>query len=119
MPCERSTDVRRVELSVFKVRCQARSLYSEPNKMFSSDTIFLASFLEVSRYFRTDCHLLIHSGIINLLVALIPFPRLENALILLMISSQIFKRSSSRAFLKDAILDPKALEKVRVLFIFS
>ena len=45
--------------------------------MFSSDTIFLASFLEVSRYFRTDCHVLIHSGIINLLVALIPFPRLE------------------------------------------
>lgn len=87
--------------------------------MFSSDTIFLASFLEVSRYFRTDCHVLIHSGIINLLVALIPFPRLENALISLMISSQILKRSSSRAFLKDAILDPKALEKVRVLFIFS
>ena len=82
--------------------------------MFPSDTIFLASFLEVSRYFRTDCHVLIHSGIINLLVALIPFPRLENALISLMISSQILKRSSSRAFLKDAILDPKALEKVLV-----
>ena len=60
--------------------------------MFSSDTIFLASFLEVSRYFRTDCHILIHSGIINLLVALIPFPRLENALISLMISSQILKK---------------------------
>ena len=60
--------------------------------MFSSDTIFLASFLEVSRYFRTVCHVLIHSGIINLLVALIPFPRLENALISLMISSQILKK---------------------------
>ena len=87
--------------------------------MFSSDTIFLASFLEVSRYFRTDCHVLIHSEIINFLVALIPFPRFENALIPLMISSQILKRNSSRAFLKDAILDSKVLEKVRVLFIFS
>ena len=87
--------------------------------MFFSDTIFLASFLEVSRLFRTDCHVLVHSGIINLLVALIPFPRLENALISLMVSSQILKRTSSRAFLKGAILDPKALEKFRVLFILS
>ena len=87
--------------------------------MFSSDMIFLTSFLEVLRYFHTDCHVLIHSGIINLLVAFIPFPRLQNALNSLMISSQILKRISSRAFLKDAILDPKALEKVRVSFIFS
>ena len=36
--------------------------------MFSSDTIFLTSFSEVSRYFRTDFHVLIHqSGLVNLL----------------------------------------------------
>ena len=73
MSCERSTDVRRMYLqSEIKLSVYTASLV----KCFLAIQFSLPLSQE---YFRTDCHVLIHSGIVNLLVALIP--RLENVLI--------------------------------------